>query len=1371
MRSITMLLLIIVLLIHHTVVNTTNTNNNYRMKQQQYFYNNNEHYNNRGNVESQQQLTREIHITQGTLQGVIVEPYPESSLHHNQNDLPKVERYLGIPYAAAPVGGLRFMPPGAPPRWDKTTKVFDTLPPVCPQNLPIISKSQMSRGRYKYMQRLLQFLKRFNQSEDCLYLNIYAPAYVEGDIQEKYPVMVFIHGESFEWNSGNPYDGSVLASYGRVIVITFNFRLGILGFMKPGVAENTPSNFGLLDQIAALQWVQDNIGEFGGDRNLVTLMGHDTGAACVNFLMLSPVSRGGANAEGLFHRAILMSGSALSDWALVKNPAPFTMQVAERLNCNPPDMTSCLRVKRLEDIMSLKITGPRFMTKFGPVVDGAVVPNDPYKIMSGYRDLFKSYDLMFGLTEQESYHLLDAITLHAGILEKDFEATLRAYVAASYEYELSETAYSRIIQEYTDIRNDGVRRIDADHRDILLDILSDARVVAPLITTANLHLAENPKSYFYIFGHNSVFGEYSMLDRSVNGEEIPFVFGIPKGGPKYHYEDNASKDEILLSEQIMRCWTNFAKTGNPNAPRRFEIPPFRSFSHNFDLDWPEYDFMNKSYMNFGIPPVIGYHYRDKFMEFWNVKLPFELEAQLKRKLSDENTEIHHPHQFISHQPSRGITASINPSEVRNRNPSIPLDPPWRYNGGPLDSEIESTTEESSVGVKDDETKNANITMNIIIGLGVLFLIVNILAFTGLYYKRDKLKSRERDLKTQQKIDGNALVNLDTHGNECDNDFNESHGCNVLKMVTSKYDSNDQYDMPIKNNTEANNDESKFSPIFKLKRQYSTSTIDPNTKVRNWITQEIVQKYSPRFLRRNNNLSLANSQKEVKQKKNTQLKGTKDMKQISLDDDISLGQTPTRPVSHIDNNIYDETPEKPTQGSQTDSSSAGNLTLSSKTKPKKVSVAIDATPAARSCSILEQQPIELTKSLTLDSDPSKSGMLRRSATMQDFLDSTSTEDGSSPHASAVESTVIKIEHSHSKSDPIDAPYYKNNPNALYEYSTPQIPLKLQTFTSRNEPEICSPKNEPEIVNVTSRDEIDSKEMMTPAEALMTIKRRNYPKVLPDLPNTNDTAIKRRSLPHPGHLCQFMSRGKEKTNVPPSLAPRNVTKIPPAPPPRTTSTMDRSASVEEKEVKSTLHVGQLLPKKSHKPVHVHVNDHDLKPPDPSLGQPIYDNVPNTRPEPKTIITASGNTKKIPKPKVIIKPTIMKKPTERADGKYIPHVTASNLPLPKTKLNRSNSTETPSKPSLDRSNSTETTSNLPTPKFNRSNSTETPVEEKFEDNNFSKKPDIIVAEYKSRLPKPLFSTKTVSSEKSSNSSSSNSTLDSNSSSDTGTVVKRIC
>ncbi|XP_023230529.1 neuroligin-4, X-linked-like [Centruroides sculpturatus] len=202
--------------------------------------------------------------------------------------LKPVEIFLGVPYATPPMGSLRFMPPVTPAHW-KGVRNADQFGPVCPQRLPDITNEtealrRMPSGRLLYLRRLLPYL--VNQSEDCLYLNIYAPLQAN-----KLPVMVYIHGESYEWNSGNPYDGSVLASYGLVVVVTINYRLGVLGFL-PSLDNSARGNYGLMDQVAALHWIQENIGGFGGDPRNVTVFGHDYGAACTNFLMISPMARG-----------------------------------------------------------------------------------------------------------------------------------------------------------------------------------------------------------------------------------------------------------------------------------------------------------------------------------------------------------------------------------------------------------------------------------------------------------------------------------------------------------------------------------------------------------------------------------------------------------------------------------------------------------------------------------------------------------------------------------------------------------------------------------------------------------------------------------------------------------------------------------------------------------------------------------------------------------------------------------------------------------------------------------------------------------------------------------------------------------------------
>ncbi|KAJ8946227.1 hypothetical protein NQ318_013038, partial [Aromia moschata] len=162
-------------------------------------------------------------------------------------------------------------------------------------------------------------------------------------------------------------------------------------FLKAGTEELSRSNFGIVDQIAALLWVKENIEEFGGDPKSVTLFGHGTGAVCANLLMISPMILQDNN-QRLFHRAILMGGSALADWALAGNPSEVTYQVSQALNCQiQDDFAACLRRKQLREIMAAGATTPAYKTRFGPIVDSLVVPNDPRKSMTQYHDIFKGY--------------------------------------------------------------------------------------------------------------------------------------------------------------------------------------------------------------------------------------------------------------------------------------------------------------------------------------------------------------------------------------------------------------------------------------------------------------------------------------------------------------------------------------------------------------------------------------------------------------------------------------------------------------------------------------------------------------------------------------------------------------------------------------------------------------------------------------------------------------------------------------------------------------------------------------------------------------------------------------------------------------------
>jgi carboxylesterase type B len=247
------------------------------------------------------------------------------------------------------------------------------------------------------------------------------------------------------------------------------------GFLKPGLNDQTVANFGLLDIIASLQWIKENIEQFGGNRDSVTLLGYDTGAICANFLMVSPVSR------GLFHRAILMSGSALSDWALNYNPQQITIQVAEQLNCPIEDIQlgECLRRKSYQEILNVTDFGAaEFQTIYGPIVDGRIIPSDPQQVMAD-TEMFGQFDLMFGMTEIEAFNILGREASEKGLPQVDRDHTIRRFLMNRYD-KRPEIAFLSTLKEYTNTFLKSKPVSNLDHRDMLLEIMSDAMVTAPM---------------------------------------------------------------------------------------------------------------------------------------------------------------------------------------------------------------------------------------------------------------------------------------------------------------------------------------------------------------------------------------------------------------------------------------------------------------------------------------------------------------------------------------------------------------------------------------------------------------------------------------------------------------------------------------------------------------------------------------------------------------------------------------------------------------------------------------------------------------------------------------------------------------------------
>uniref|UniRef100_G3UD34 Carboxylic ester hydrolase n=1 Tax=Loxodonta africana TaxID=9785 RepID=G3UD34_LOXAF len=299
--------------------------------------------------------------------------------------------FLGIPFAKPPLGSLRFAPPQPAESWS-FVKNATSYPPICPIGLCTTHPQVLPRCIFRRDDLAIHYQQKF--SEDCLYLNIYTPA----DLRRKsrLPVMVWIHGGGLLVGGASMFDGLALSSHEDVVVVTIQYRLGIWGFFSTG-DEHSPGNWGLLDQVAALHWVQENIANFGGNPGSVTIFGESAGGASVSVLVLSPL------AKNLFHRAISESGVALCV-ALVKNESRSAAEkVATLAGCKTTTsavMVHCLRQKTEEELLETSLKMPRASYPFLPiVVDGMLLPKTPEEIMAEKK--FNTVPYIVGINKQE----------------------------------------------------------------------------------------------------------------------------------------------------------------------------------------------------------------------------------------------------------------------------------------------------------------------------------------------------------------------------------------------------------------------------------------------------------------------------------------------------------------------------------------------------------------------------------------------------------------------------------------------------------------------------------------------------------------------------------------------------------------------------------------------------------------------------------------------------------------------------------------------------------------------------------------------------------------------------------------------------------
>ncbi|KAJ8723106.1 hypothetical protein PYW08_003018 [Mythimna loreyi] len=503
-----------------------------------------------------------VKVEQGSLKGEILQRTTGNGEYCS---------FKGIPYAAPPVGELRFMDPQPALPW-KGERDAINHGPICPQ-------IQINTNKYIS-----------GAAEDCLFLNVYTPT-----VKPKVPlpVMVYIHGGFFVIGSGNSDRlGPDFLLDHDVVLVTINYRLGVLGFLSLDIKE-APGNAGLKDQVAALNWVKKNIANFGGDPDNVTIFGQSAGGSSVTLHLLSPMSK------GLFKRAIAMSGVLFKDFGLPFEHVRRVYLLTQQLGLNTHDPKEAIRFLKSAPAEKLVTAKPFVLYSekprrdvlelfyFKPIVEsnkGSSQPfltEDPLKLLNENKTNIA--DLIIGHTTKEG--ISRAITQKKAIL-KYFPYYKEYFVPSNITYKLNSSEIlelgDRVKKHYF-----GDKEVSEETMKEVIELYTYFNYDYNIYRFLELWLKTGNKAYFYefaCFSERNINGKTGIqygLEQATHADDIPYLFD----GSSVPLELNKTSPSYKMITQTCTLYTNFAKYGTPTTS-------------TCPITWKDYG-QKKSYLEIG----------------------------------------------------------------------------------------------------------------------------------------------------------------------------------------------------------------------------------------------------------------------------------------------------------------------------------------------------------------------------------------------------------------------------------------------------------------------------------------------------------------------------------------------------------------------------------------------------------------------------------------------------------------------------------------------------------------------------------------------------------------------------------------------------